>query len=96
VVAGIDEEVALLYRAGEPGVDEAEDVLPLPDGAELDVTAPVREQVLLAVPRYVNCREDCRGLCPQCGTNWNEAECDCTSDELDERWEPLRRMKLEG
>ncbi|HSH45000.1 MAG TPA: DUF177 domain-containing protein, partial [Longimicrobiales bacterium] len=53
----IDEEMAVLYRAG--GTEEGEaggDVLPLPErGDELDLTGPVREQVLLAVPRYVYC-----------------------------------------
>jgi uncharacterized protein len=55
----------------------------------------VREQVLLAVPRYVLCREDCRGLCPTCGTNWNAAECECVTDEVDGRWAPLRRLKTD-
>jgi uncharacterized metal-binding protein YceD (DUF177 family) len=27
------------------------------------------------------CREECRGLCPACGANWNQAECACARDE---------------
>jgi uncharacterized protein len=96
VVAGIDEELALLYRAGmEPGDDEPADVLPLPRGATLDLTVPVREHVLLAVPTYVYCRGECRGLCPQCGANLNQAVCGCTSEESDERWGPLRRLRVD-
>ncbi len=41
----------------------------------LDITDDVRQEILLSCPvRYV-CREDCRGLCPQCGTNLNERSC---------------------
>lgn len=97
VTVAIDEDVGLLYRAGEPAEDEPEDVLPLPEReATLDLSSPVREQVLLAVPRFAVCREACRGLCPHCGTNLNESSCDCTADETDERWAPLRRLKSDA
>jgi uncharacterized protein len=93
----VDEELGRLYRAGDAlEEDESEDVLALPEHAELDLSGPVREQVVVAVPRYVYCREGCRGLCPQCGTNWNESECDCTTDEMDERWAPLRQLQSDG
>jgi uncharacterized protein len=96
VVAGVDEELGLLYKAGELEEDEAADVLPLPAGAELDLSEPVRELLLLAVPRYMYCREDCKGLCPECGTNWNEAACECAREETDERWAPLRELKRDA
>lgn len=90
----IDEELGVLYRAGVEEDDEGGDVLPLPErGNELDLTGPVREQVLLAVPRYVYCREDCKGLCATCGANLNETTCECAPEELDERWAPLRQLK---
>lgn len=95
VTAGFEEEVGLLYREGE--VEEDGEVLSLPEkGTELDLTPAVTEQVLLAVPRYAYCREDCRGLCPQCGANRNEADCGCTEEETDERWAPLRRLKKDA
>lgn len=94
VTVGIDEAVGLLYREGEP--EEDGEVLALPDSDELDLTGPVREQLLLAVPRYAYCREDCRGLCPHCGTNLNEATCGCRVEEEDERWAPLRRLKKDA
>lgn len=97
VTVEVEEEMAILYREGEAPEDGGGDVLPLPEqGTELDLTEPVREQVLLAVPRYVYCREDCRGLCPRCGTNLNQATCDCTVEEPDERWAPLRQLKKDG
>ena len=93
----IDEEFGRLYREGEDlAEEESEDVLALPTGPELDLREPVREQVLLAVPPYVYCRNECQGLCPVCGTNRNEATCECTVEEEDERWAPLRRLQSEG
>lgn len=98
VTVEIDEELGLLYREGElVEDDEGGEVLTLPEtGTELDLAGAVREHVLLAVPRYAHCREECKGLCPHCGTNLNEATCDCTVEESDERWAPLRRLKRDA
>ncbi len=41
----------------------------------LDITDDVRQEILLSYPARFLCREDCRGLCPQCGTNLNERSC---------------------
>jgi uncharacterized protein len=54
----------------------------------LDLTEVLRQNVLLELPMHVLCREDCRGLCPECGTNLNEATCDCRPD-VDPRWSSL-------
>ena len=53
----------------------------------------LREQVLLAVPFRTVCREDCKGLCPQCGKNWNQGACNCPPPPVDARWEALRGLK---
>lgn len=96
VEVAIDEELGRLYREGEDMVaEESEDVLALPPGSELDLTEPIRETVLLAVPRFVSCREECKGLCPQCGTNLNVSSCECTMEVEDHRWAPLRRLTEE-
>jgi uncharacterized metal-binding protein YceD (DUF177 family) len=97
VTVEVDEELGRLYRSGAEEVEEeSEDVLPLPERSELDLSEPVREQVLLAVPRYAYCRKECKGLCPRCGANLNETTCECTVDEEDERWAPLRQLKSDG
>ncbi len=43
----------------------------------VDLTEMVREKVILSMPYSVYCKEDCKGLCPVCGINLNEAQCDC-------------------
>jgi uncharacterized protein len=57
----------------------------------------LREQVLLALPLKAICREDCKGLCPHCGRNLNQEQCNCTEPLDDPRWSALRniREKLE-
>ena len=37
----------------------------------------VREQFQLQVPMHAVCRDECLGLCPQCGKNWNKGRCNC-------------------
>jgi uncharacterized protein len=64
------------------------------DGEEVDLTPLIREQMLLALPTRPLCREDCRGLCPQCGANLNERDCGCTSESADSRLAILRTIKV--
>jgi len=59
----------------------------------LDLSELAREQILLSLPEQTFCREDCRGLCPACGKDLNEGECDCSSDEIDPRWAALKGLK---
>jgi uncharacterized protein len=47
------------------------------DGDEIDVTGLVIEHALLGLPTIPLCTADCRGLCPQCGTNRNVRPCTC-------------------
>lgn len=93
----IDEELIFVYRSGVAPVEaEAEEVYPLPEkGRDLDLTQAVREHVLLAVPEFVNCDEECRGFCPRCGTNLNETTCECRTEDEDPRWAALRRLRSE-
>jgi uncharacterized protein len=93
----LDEELTLVYRTGLTAAEaEAEEVYALPARAqELDLTPALREAVLLAVPEYVNCSEECRGFCPRCGTNLNQASCECVVEDEDPRWAALRRLRTE-
>ncbi len=63
------------------------------DGDEIDLDALLLEQLQLNVPMRTICRDDCRGLCPECGTNWNDESCDCEQVATDPRWEALRDLR---
>jgi uncharacterized protein len=64
------------------------------DGKKIDLDPIVREQVLLALPMNAVCREDCKGLCAQCGQNLNEKQCGCETKVTDPRLAPLMNIKL--
>jgi len=70
--------------------DLSADVL---QGDELDLSDLVREQILLSLPEQAFCREDCHGLCPVCGKDLNEGDCECENDEIDPRWAALKGLK---
>jgi uncharacterized protein len=63
------------------------------DGGAVDLDELVREQVLLALPSRHLCREDCKGLCPKCGTDLNAGDCSCEQSEVDPRWSALAGLK---
>jgi len=72
----------------------ADVVRTFPAGArELDLGEAVREEVILAAPMHVVCRDTCLGICPRCGSEQVESECNCTQAELDPRWSALRALK---
>jgi uncharacterized protein len=54
-------------------------------GDAIDASALVCEEALLALPIPPLCREECKGLCPQCGANWNVEKCTCQPPQADSR-----------
>src|SRR5512142_2366712 len=58
-------------------------------GKVIDLDPLVREQLVLSLPAYPVCREDCKGLCTVCGTNLNERDCGCDRHVPDPRWAGL-------
>jgi uncharacterized protein len=66
------------------------------DGKQIDWGDIVREQLILALPIAPRCKEDCQGLCAQCGINKNHESCDCAAKQIDPRWEKLRLIKPAG
>ena len=69
---------------------------------EVDLTDEVREELLLALPDYIYCAEDCQGLCPKCGANLNDGDCGCADngDEPpvapeDSPWSVLDQLKTD-
>lgn len=57
-----------------------------------DLWEIVRQTVILAVSMKPLCQDDCRGLCPQCGTNLNVKKCKCRVTDIDPRLEPLKKL----
>jgi uncharacterized protein len=81
-------------RGDEPENQDDTWVIHQRNGA-VDLDESLLEAILLAEPQKILCREDCQGLCPRCGTNWNERRCECTTEEIDSRWAALAKLKME-
>ncbi|HEY2989733.1 MAG TPA: DUF177 domain-containing protein [Candidatus Binatia bacterium] len=62
---------------------------------EINLSPLIREQVLLALPTRPLCDENCRGLCPGCGIDLNQASCQCSSAKGDPRMAFFRDIKLQ-
>jgi uncharacterized protein len=58
----------------------------------VDLADLVREQIVLALPMKPLCRDACRGLCVECGTNLNTGTCSCTHQWEDPRLAPLKAL----
>ena len=50
----------------------------------------VREAIILSLPLKPLCSEDCKGLCPVCGTDLNKSHCHCVVVKTDPRWDKLK------
>lgn len=99
VLAGsFDQRYVFEAAASGIDVDETEveaselDLEELASGV-LDMREVAREQAVLLAPMHVLCSDTCAGLCPSCGVDLNATSCNCTTDQIDPRWEALQRLK---
>jgi len=58
----------------------------------IDLAPLVRELSLLSMPTKVLCREDCLGLCQECGANLNDGDCGCADQAIDPRLAVLQQL----
>ena len=76
-------------------IDEGEAEIGFYEGSGIELEDILREQVLLALPMQRVCSEMCKGICPVCGKNRNESDCQCRNDASDDRWGALRKLQVE-
>lgn len=82
----------LEYPPG-PGSDP---VVTVPETGIFDLGPLLREHFLLGISTHPLCRPDCKGLCPECGVNWNEETCDHPTAEIDPRLAALKLLLPES
>ena len=97
----LDSGFDLFYRPAsqlpdedEVAIDEGEAEIGFYEDGGMELEDILREQVLLALPMQRVCSEVCKGICPACGKNRNETECDCKLETHDDRWGALRKLEL--
>jgi uncharacterized protein len=90
----VERRLELAPAEGEEDRDDTLDVVYVDDDL-LDLPELAAQQVLLALPMRVLCRDDCAGLCPRCGGNRNRpGDCRCLP-EIDPRWHALRDVTVQ-
>jgi uncharacterized protein len=87
-----DESGEQIYQVGESDYED-DDIELLPyNTRELDLSNLINEVFLINRPIQNICKEDCRGLCPECGKKLNEATCNCRNERIDPRLEKLKSL----
>jgi uncharacterized protein len=88
-------EVQELYAYEHSTTDETtdEDEVGRLQGDLIDLEPALRDAVVLALPNHPLCRQDCPGLCPECGVPRDDLPPDHGHDEVDPRWAALSQIK---
>ena len=88
----VDERYA--PSSDDPGRTVDPEAFPIEHG-QLDLAPMVREELLLGVPDAPLCRDDCAGICPECGADLAAGSCGCRREVRDERWAALDQLRSE-
>jgi len=85
----------IVYILGnKPEGDEKDNLVYLHSTSDrIEIGRDLRDFALLSIPMKKICREDCKGLCFNCGKDLNEGECNCDKSKTDDRWLPLMELK---
>lgn len=96
----VDAEFDLRYQPhahntgeGEREVEEDDLTTAFYDNDEIDLGQLMTEQFVLSLPMKPLCQDECKGLCPTCGTNWNRGSCECSNTWEDPRLAALKDLR---
>ena len=81
---------------GEREIEEDDLTTAFYENDTIDLGQLMREQFYLALPMKPLCGNDCKGLCPTCGTNWNKGTCDCSNQSEDPRLAALKALRRDS
>lgn len=92
----IDEEIRLpfeeqfrIVKDGDAEPSDEDDAIPV-TGERIELAPFLAEELMVQLPYAPVCKEDCKGLCPKCGTNQNEQSCGCKTESVDPRLAALQ------
>ena len=84
----VDFNIHELLSRAEDGAHGDEDII-LFDGHEIELDEIVTDHFLMSISGRYLCKEDCKGLCSNCGQDLNEGDCGCDREYIDPRWQAL-------
>ncbi|HEY0699070.1 MAG TPA: YceD family protein [Micromonospora sp.] len=87
-------EIQELYAYENSTTDATtdEDEVGRMQGDLIDLEPTLRDAVVLALPTNPVCRDDCPGLCPECGVHLDELPADHSHQQIDPRWAGLSQL----
>jgi uncharacterized protein len=85
----LDVQELFAYEGSTTEATSEEDEVRLVEGDHLDLEPMVRDAVVLALPLSPLCRDDCRGLCVDCGQRLDDLPPDHSHEVRDPRWAAL-------
>ncbi|HEU4568839.1 MAG TPA: DUF177 domain-containing protein [Marmoricola sp.] len=91
----VDFQELFLYDDGEDPADDQEDDVNRLEGDLLDLEPVVRDAVVLALPFQPLCRDDCPGLCAECGARLADDPGHRHDEAVDPRWAALQGLVTE-
>jgi uncharacterized protein len=81
---------------GEREIEEDDLTTAFYENDTIDLGQMMREQFYLALPMKPLCRDECKGLCPTCGINWNKGTCNCSNQWEDPRLATLKALRRDS
>jgi len=98
---GIEEEFRsvntdLRMRRGTREEQAGEDWFTIASDNLLDLSEPIRQAAISAMPIAPICDAACAGLCPKCSANQNSTSCACAERTTDRRWRSLEALLAHG
>ena len=88
-----EHDATMFDEDAEVELDEKDTRTAFFTGTKLAIGDVLQEQVLLALPMKTLCKVDCKGLCPNCGTNLNSGSCGCSKEEFSPHMDNLLEIK---
>ncbi|GAA0366439.1 YceD family protein [Micromonospora gifhornensis] len=95
---GIDDSVTVTiqelyaYENSTTDATTEEDEVGRLQGDLIDLEPALRDAVVLALPTNPLCRQDCPGLCSECGVHWDDLPADHSHQQVDPRWAGLSQL----
>lgn len=97
-LAEISEEISAdfqelyVYDGGSAGTEAEDDETSRLEGDLLDLEPVLRDAVVLALPFQPLCRDDCPGLCAECGARLADDPRHGHAEQTDPRWAALQKL----
>ncbi|HEY0486613.1 MAG TPA: YceD family protein [Mycobacteriales bacterium] len=88
----VDVQELFAYPESATDMTSEEDEVPRLRGDMIDLEPVLRNEVVLALPTNPLCRDDCAGLCSECGARWEDLPADHSHEQVDPRWAALQSL----